>query len=126
MERFTHGLNLVLALALVVVSLAVVSLFGHDVMKIFHSDRLETSVVAALGSLLIIWMMIELLATEIQHLKGRKIPIKVFIGIVLIAFIRKVLIGSLEHGDIMDYGTKILTLFVLAVVYWLIARSDRV
>jgi uncharacterized membrane protein (DUF373 family) len=125
MERFTHGLNLVLALALVVVSLAVVSLFVHDVMKIFQSTRLETSVVAALGSLLIIWMMIELLATEVNHLKGRKIPIKIFVGIVLIAFIRKVLIGSLEHGDIMEYGTKILTLFVLAVVYWLISKSDR-
>ena len=125
MERFTYGLNLVLALALVVVSIGVVSLFVHDVLNVFRSTRLETSVVAALGSLLIIWMMIELLGTEIHHLKGRKIPIKVFIGIVLIAFIRKVLIGSLEHGDITEYGTKILTLFVLALVYWLISRADR-
>jgi len=125
LERFTYGLNLVLALALVVVSIGVISLFVHDVMNIFHSTSLETGVVAALGSLLIIWMMIELLGTEIHHLKGRKIPIKIFIGIVLIAFIRKVLIGSLEHGDIMEYATKILTLFVLALVYWMIARADR-
>jgi uncharacterized membrane protein (DUF373 family) len=125
MERFTHGLNLVLALALVVVSIGVIALFIHDVLNFFEGGKLETSVVAGLGSLLIIWMMIELLGTEIHHLKGRKIPIKIFIGIVLVAFIRKVLVGSLGHGNLMDDGIRILTLFVLALVYWLISRADR-
>lgn len=125
MERFTHGLNLVLGIALAVVSFGVIGLFIHDVSKVFHNGSLETSVVAALGSLLIIWMMIELLGTEVEHLKGRKIPIKIFIGIVLVAFIRKVLIGSLQHADLIDYGTRVLTLFVLALVYWLVARADR-
>lgn len=131
MERFTHGLNLVLAIALAIVSLAVVGLFIHDVAGIFHADHLERGVIAALGSLLIIWMMIELLGTEIQHLRGRHIPITVFIGIVIIAFIRKVLIGSLQHatpGDyssLMDYGTRVGTLLLLAIVYWLISSADR-
>ena len=131
MERFTHGLNLVLAIALAIVSVAVVGLFIHDVAGIFHADNLERGVIAALGSLLIIWMMIELLGTEIQHLRGRHIPITVFIGIVIVAFIRKVLIGSLQHttpGDyskIMDYGTRVGTLLLLAVVYWLISNADR-
>lgn len=125
MERFTHGLNLVLGIALAIVSLGVIWLFVHDVTNAFHSTNLETSVVAALGSLLIIWMMIELLGTEVDHLRGKKIPIKIFIGIVLVAFIRKVLIGSLQHATIAEYGTKVGTLFVLAVVYWLVARADN-
>jgi uncharacterized membrane protein (DUF373 family) len=125
MERFTHGLNLVLALALAVVSLEVIWLFARDVTNVFRGDNLETSVVTALGSLLIIWMMIELLGTEVEHLRGKKIPIKVFIGIVIVAFIRKVLIGSLQHSSIVDYGTKVGTLLILALVYWLIARADR-
>jgi uncharacterized membrane protein (DUF373 family) len=131
-ERFTHGLNLVLGIALAVVSLAVVWLFIQDVRNIFHTDHLETGVVAALGSLLIIWMMIELLGAEVQHLRGRHIPIKIFIGIVIVAFIRKVLIGSLQHatgGDyyatLIDYGSRIGTLLLLAVVYWLVAHADR-
>ena len=124
MERFTHGLNLVLGIALAIVSLGVIWLFVHDVTNVFHSTNLETSVVAALGSLLIIWMMIELLGTEVDHLRGKKIPIKIFIGIVIVAFIRKVLIGSLQHATIAEYGTKVGTLFVLAVVYWLVARAD--
>ncbi len=125
MERFTHGLNLVLALALAVVSLEVIWLFARDVTNVFRGDNLETSVVTALGSLLIIWMMIELLGTEVEHLRGKKIPIKIFIGIVIVAFIRKVLIGSLQHATLTEYGTKVGTLFILALVYWLIARADR-
>jgi uncharacterized membrane protein (DUF373 family) len=125
MERFTHGLNLVLGLALAIVSIGVISLFVKDIVHIFQSGDLERGVIAALGSLLIIWMMIELLGTEVEHLRGKKIPIKIFIGIVLVAFIRKVLIGSLEHASMVEYGTKVATLFVLALVYWLIAKADR-
>jgi len=124
LERFTHGLNLVLGLALAIVSVGVIWLFTHDVTNIFLSTSLETGVVAALGSLLIIWMMIELLGTEVEHLRGKKIPIQIFIGIVIVAFIRKVLIGSLQHASLTDYGTRVATLLVLAVVYWLVSRAD--
>lgn len=125
MERFTHGLNLVLGIALAIVSIGVIALFVHDVANIFKDADLEHGVIAALGSLLIIWMMIELMATEVEHLRGRKIPIKIFIGIVIVAFIRKVLIGSLEHTSIAEYGTKVGTLFILALVYWLVSRADK-
>ncbi len=125
MERFTHGLNLVLGIALAIVSVGVISLFVKDVANIFHDADLEHGVIAALGSLLIIWMMIELMSTEVEHLKGKKIAIKVFIGIVIVAFIRKVLIGSLQHDNIVAYGTRVGTLFILAIVYWLVARADR-
>jgi len=125
MERFTHGLNLVLAIALATVSIAVVALFVHDVASLFTSDSVETSVVAALGSLLIIWMMIELLDTEISHLKGKKIPIKLFVGVVIVAFIRKVLIATLEHQDILEYGSRVGTLLILGIVYWLVTKADK-
>ena len=124
LERFTHGLSLVLGIALATVSVGVIGLFIQDVGNIFHDADLEHGVIAALGSLLIIWMMIELLGTEIDHLRGKKIPIKIFIGIVIVAFIRKVLIGSLQHETIVEYGTKVGTLFILALVYWLVARAD--
>jgi uncharacterized membrane protein (DUF373 family) len=125
MERFTHGLNLVLGLALTVVSIEVIALFVHDAINIFNTSDLERTVISALGSLLIIWMMIELLGTEVKHLKGQKIPIKVFIGIVIVAFIRKVLVASLEHSTLTEYGMKVGTLFVLALVFWLVAKADR-
>ncbi len=125
MERFTHGLSLILAFALAIVSLAVVGLFINDIVGIFGGSKIENGVIAALGSLLIIWMMIELLETEISHLKGRKIPIKIFVGVVLVAFIRKVLIGTFQHEQLLEYSSKVGTLFILGIVYWLITRADR-
>ncbi len=125
MERFTHGLNLILAIALAAVSIAVVGLFVNDFIGLFTNPNIEVGVVAALGSLLIIWMMVELLGTEIDHLKGKKIPIKIFVGVVLVAFIRKVLIGTLKHGgNIIEYTSVVVTLLVLGILYWLITKAD--
>lgn len=124
-ERFTHGLNLVLALALGIVSIGVVGLFVHDIASIFTSSEIENSIVAALGSLLIIWLMIELLDTEIHHLKGRKLQIKVFIGVVIVAFIRKVLVSGFSHEDLIDKASKVGTLLVLGIVYWLVSKAEK-
>lgn len=124
-ERFTHGLNLILALALGIVSIGVVGLFVHDIVKIFTTSNIENGIVAALGSLLIIWLMIELLDTEIHHIKGRKLQIKVFIGVVIVAFIRKVLISGFQHEDLVDKATKVGTLLVLGIVYWLVTKAEK-
>ena len=124
-ERFTHGLNLVLALALGIVSIGVVGLFVHDIASIFTSSKIENSIIAALGSLLIIWLMIELLDTEIHHLKGRKLQIRVFIGVVIVAFIRKVLISGFQHEELVDKATKVGTLLILGIVYWLVTKAEK-
>ncbi|GBE15591.1 MAG TPA: heme-binding sensor globin domain-containing protein [Proteobacteria bacterium] len=123
-ERFTHGLNLILALALGVVSAAVVVLFVHDVIGIFRKADPD-SIIAALGSLLIIWLMIELLDTEISHLKGRKLQIKVFVGVIMVAFLRKVLIAGFRHEELLGFASKVGTLLVLGIVYWLVVRAER-
>jgi len=124
-ERFTQGLNLVLGLALGAVSIAVVGLFVYDVAGIFKNPKMETGVVAALGSLLIIWVMIELLDTEISHLKGHKIPINIFVGVVIVAFIRKVLIATLQYQNLVEYASRVGTLLILGIVYWLVTRADK-
>ena len=123
-ERFNHGLNLVLALALGVVSVAIVALFAQDVIGIFRKADPD-SIIAALGSLLIMWLMIELLDTEISHLKGRKLQIKVFVGVIMVAFLRKVLIAGFQHEELLGFVSKVGTLLVLGIVYWLVVRAER-
>lgn len=123
-ERFTHGLNLILALALGVVSVAIVVLFAQDVIGIFRKAEPD-GIIAALGSLLIMWLMIELLDTEISHLKGRKLQIKVFVGVIMVAFLRKVLIAGFQHEELLGFASKVGTLLVLGIVYWLVVRAER-
>jgi uncharacterized membrane protein (DUF373 family) len=123
-ERFTYGLNLVLVVALAGVSLAVVGLFVYDVVQIFTGD-MEKGILGALGSLLIIWMMIELMDSEIKTLKGGKFNILVFIGVIIVALIREILISTLRHDSLETQAFLSGTLFILGVVYFLVAKSQN-
>ncbi|HEY6872123.1 MAG TPA: protoglobin domain-containing protein [Geobacteraceae bacterium] len=123
-ERFTYGLNLVLVLALAGVSLSVVGLFVWDIVHIFQGD-VEKGILGALGTLLIIWMMIELMDNEIKTLKGGKFNILVFIGVIIVALIREILISTLRHDALETQVFLAGTLLILGVVYYLVARSQH-
>ena len=123
-ERFTYGLNLVLVVALAGVSLAVVGLFSWDIVRIFTGD-VEKGILGALGSLLIIWMMIELMDSEIKTLKGGKFNILVFIGVIIVALIREILISTLRHDSLETQVFLSGTLFILGLVYFLVAKSQN-
>ena len=123
-ERFTHGLNLVLVLALAVVSIAIVAMFGWDIVHVFKGD-VEKGVFTALGSLLILWMMIELLDNEIKNLKGGRFSILVFIGVVIVAIIREILISTLRHDDLKKQAFLAATLLILGIVYYLVSLVQR-
>ncbi len=123
-ERFTYGLNLVLVLALAVVSIAIVTMFGWDIVHVFKGD-VEKGVFTALGSLLILWMMIELLDNEIKSLKGGRFSILVFIGVVIVAIIREILISTLRHDDLKKQAFLAATLLILGIVYYLVSRVQK-
>jgi uncharacterized membrane protein (DUF373 family) len=123
-ERFTYGLNLVLVLALAGVSISVVWLFIWDILHIFTGDT-EKGILSALGSLLILWMMIELLDSEIKNLKGGKFNILVFIGVIIVAIIREILISTLRHDDLTTQAFLAGTLLILGIVYYLVSRAQK-
>jgi uncharacterized membrane protein (DUF373 family) len=81
-------------------------------------------VLAALGSLLIIWVMVELMENEIRQLRGGQFKIQIFLGVGLVALIRELLIGSLDHGAGKEQLTVLAGIVALGVVYWLISRAD--
>lgn len=123
-ERFTYGLNLVLVLALAGVSLGVVGLFVSDLMKIFQGD-VEKGILSALGAMLILWMMIELLDNEIKNLKGGSFNILVFVGVIVVAMVREILISTLRHDDLKTQAFLTVTLLVLGVVYYLVSKAQK-
>lgn len=123
-ERFTYGLNLVLVLALAGVSISVVILFGWDIINIFRGN-VEKGILSALGELLILWMMIELIDNEIKNLKGGKFNILVFIGVIIVAMIREILISTLRHDDLATQAFLAGTLLILGIVYSLVSRAQR-
>lgn len=123
-ERFTYGLNLVLVLALAGVSVGVVGLFVRDIMYIFNGD-VEKGILSALGALLILWMMIELLDNEIKNLKGGSFNILVFVGVIIVAIVREILISTLRHDDLKTQAFLTITLLVLGLVYFLVSKAQK-
>ena len=119
----THSMLLVF---LMIMTIAGVGFFIWSLwdLKGVEPDKLF---VTALGSLLVLWVLIELINSEIQMLKGDKFKISIFVGVVLIAFIREVLIMTLKH-DAGNTKTMILMLggiLVLGITYWLLAKSEE-
>ncbi len=123
-ERFTYGLNLVLVLALAGVSTGVVGLFVSDIMDSFKGD-VEKGILSALGAMLILWMMIELLDNEIKNLKGGSFNILVFIGVIIVAMVREILISTLRHDDQKTQAFLTITLLVLGIVYFLVSKAQK-
>jgi uncharacterized membrane protein (DUF373 family) len=122
-EKFLQSANLILILALMGLTLGAIGLFISDVQKLFMGD-LEKGIITSLGSLLIIWVMIELMNTEISHLKGGKFRISVFVSVALVAVIRETMIATLKHeqSEMMMY--LIASILVIGFVYWLVIKGE--
>lgn len=123
-ERLLHGLNLVLLAGLLAMGVGVVILLATDIYTAF-SGKFDYGVIKALGSLLILWMMIELLHTEIDHLRGGKFQVRIFVELAIVAFIRKLFVASFEYKDATSFALLQAGLLVLGVVYFFVTRKDK-
>ena len=122
-RRFTFGLNLMLLVGLIALSVGMVVVLLHDVSLIFRGNT-EKGLVAALGSLLVLWLAIELLDAEIDRLQGGELQLSLFVGVALVAFIRKVLIASLAHEDIKVEILDLGGILILGLIFWLVSRTE--
>lgn len=122
-RRFTFGLNMLLLVGLITLSVGMVAVLLHDVSLIFRGNP-EKGLVAALGSLLILWLAIELLEAEVDRLQGGTLQLSLFVGVALVAFIRKVLIASLSHEDLNIELVYLGGILVLGLIFWLVSRTE--
>ncbi|MGA1862478.1 phosphate-starvation-inducible PsiE family protein [Deferribacter thermophilus] len=125
-ERFMFVMNSLLIIFLVILTINAAYLFFSELLEAYsHSSG--KLLITALGSMLILWVLIELLHTEIQLLKGGKFKISIFIGVALIAFIRDLLIITLKH-EAINKGTifVLASILILGLIYWLTARLEKI
>lgn len=123
-ERFSQTTNFILVFALIGLTLGVVWLFLRDVMHIFDGD-VERGIISSLGSMLLLWLMIELMSTEIAHLKGGKFHISVFVGVALVTMIRETMIATLRHENPESIYYLIAAILVIGFVYWIVTRAEE-
>ncbi len=123
-EMFSQFGSVVLVIILSLLSFGVMYLCVEDILKIF-TGNLEQTIVTALGSVLILWVMLELLNTEINHLKGGRFKISLFIGVALVTNIRETMIAILKHDSTEFIAVLIGSILAIGVVYWLVKRSEE-
>jgi len=123
-EKFIQITNLVLIFALIGLTVGAIALFVKDALHLLDGD-LESAIISSLGSLLILWVMIELMNTEVSHLKGSKFRISVFVSVALVAVIRETMIATLKHeqSDMMVF--LIAAILVIGLVYWLVIKGEE-
>jgi uncharacterized membrane protein (DUF373 family)/hemoglobin-like flavoprotein len=123
-ERFTFGLNILLVVGLLGLSLGAVGLVVQDVIHIIQGN-LSRGLVGAMGSVLILWVVIELLDMEIDRLRGGAFKLQLFVGLALVAFIRKVLVASLASHDLWTEGLYLAGILVCGTIFWLVSRAEN-
>lgn len=122
-ERLMHGLNLILMIGLLVMSVGVAALLTMDIFHAFYLD-LQHGVIKALGSLLILWMMMELLHTQVDVLRGGKFHVRIFLELALVAFIRKLFVASVESKDPISFAFLLGGTLILGIILFLLLKSQ--
>jgi uncharacterized membrane protein (DUF373 family) len=123
-QRFTSGLNLILVIGLLGLSFGAMAMIAKDIMKMFTGEFAK-GLVSTMGSLLVLWLVIELLESEIDRLKGGAFRLNLFVGVGLVAFIREILVLSLSPKDIVLEGVYLAGILILGFVYWLLAKVEN-
>lgn len=124
-ERFMIFGHLILVSILISLTLGSLVFLGVDIIHHYKTNPHDI-IIYTLGSLLILWVLIELLHTEIQSIRGGKLKISIFLGVALIAFVREILIINLQHEEIgKQMYTTIAAILVLGIVYFITALIEK-
>lgn len=123
-ERFAYGLNLILVLALIGLAVGVSVLFAKEVIGLLTSADLARSTISSLGTLLIIWVIVELVGTEIRYLRGEPFRIEIFVAVALVSVIRELLITTLAHEATPLIAYLMASVLILGIVYYLISKAE--
>jgi uncharacterized membrane protein (DUF373 family) len=115
-ERFMFLINSAVIVAIAVVLLFAIGLLFHDIFQMI-TDHYSKGIGTVLGALLILWVLMELFETQVAHLRGERIDVSVFIIVALVAFIRKLMVASLDTKNMEAAYFPLVTIFVLSIVY---------
>ena len=119
-KKFAVFMDIAILLGLMFLAIFVIALFGMDISNFFHGD-LAHGLIAALGDLLILWTVLELLSSEIKFMLGGELAVSAFVSVALAATIREALVVSLEHSKPIEFKLGVGALiFILGIVFGIV------
>lgn len=119
--KFGLVLDSIILVGLILLAFFIVYLLINDVLHIFVGNQMTHGVIAALGDLLILWTILELLNSQIKFMLGGEFAISSFVSVALAATIREALIASLEPNKPVEFKVTIaLIILVLGLVFGIV------
>lgn len=124
MDNFVLSIECLLVVAVSTVLLFAIGMLLFDIVAMIGKKYSE-GIGTVLGSLLVIWVLLELLEAQLDHLKGKSINASIFAVVALVAFIRKLLVASLKPDKIEFAYFSLAAIGVLSLVYIVMNLSSR-
>ncbi|RTZ59211.1 MAG: hypothetical protein DSZ31_04395 [Gammaproteobacteria bacterium] len=119
--RFGLALDSLILFGLILLAFFIVYLLVNDILHIFSDKNMAHGIIAALGDLLILWTILELLNSQIKFMLGGEFAISSFVSVALAATIREALIASLEHNKPVEFKlTLAVIILVLGIVFGIV------
>ena len=91
--------HVVISLALVTATVLVTSFLFNEIYSAIKVHTLIKGFLHALGMLLLLWTMVELISTEISYLRGGNIDVAVFVEVALIVIVREIILLPVEDTN---------------------------
>jgi len=126
--RWTSNLaHAVISLALVVATVTIAVFFFYEVYAALQIDSLIKGFLHALGILLLLWTMVELINTEIRYLQGEGIDVAVFIEVALVVVVREIIMLPVKDTELqwIDIGMWTGAATLLGVTFLLVRVGQR-
>ena len=112
----------------VIVAIGIVLIFSigllfYDIYFMIK-NQYSQGIGTVLGSLLILWVLMELFENQVAHLKGEAADVSVFIVVALVAFIRKLMVASLDPAKLEVAYFPLAAILLLSIVYTVLKIID--
>lgn len=119
--------HVVISLALVAATAIIAVYFFHEVYVAIKVHTLIKGFLHALGILLLLWTMVELISTEIRYLQGEGIDVAVFIEVALVVVVREIIMLPVEESEVpwTDIAMWSGAAALLGLTYLLVRMGQR-
>ena len=123
-SNFSH---VVISLALVAATLLIMVFFFHEVYAAFKVHSLFKGFLHALGILLLLWTMVELINTEIKFLRGAGVDVAIFVEVALVVVVREIIMLPVEDAkpDWVTVSMWVGAAALLGLTYVLVRYGQR-
>jgi uncharacterized membrane protein (DUF373 family) len=122
-EKFLTVVNILLAAIIAIVLVFAVGLLFFDIISMIK-NKYAQGIGTVLGSLIIIWVVLELLEAQIDHIKGKKLNASIFVVVAIVAFIKKLLVASLMPDKAEFAYFNLAVILGLSITFLILQLSE--